>query len=384
MALPENGGRHARLRGLCVWRGLGWALGRREKRSRSRNLRRRTARVALTGVCWLLPALGLGASAGALGAAWINPFQATTLGWLASLASDLVAQALALTLVGAALAAGCRRWAALLVSMGPTLVLVTLVLGVDRAPRAGGDAAGPVVRVVAANAMARNHEPEGIIEALLTTDADLVMLNEPSMALQRALADTPSVRAAFPHDTRIERAGPGFRYVLSRHPLLEGEDAFGALWPELREALGYHGQRLVRVEMPEGPFVFAGVQFRSPRRPDRWAGGNAQAQDLARGLTMVRDAVRLPVVLAGDLNSTPTGRRSRDLAEAAGLRRTKPVLALGGTYPAGWPLSASIDGVMVSESVRVRRWWTFGLPGSDHEGVAAELELPGVASPSAP
>lgn len=354
-------------------------MGRRQGRNRGAR-RRRPAR-AITALCWAGAVLGLALAAGAVSSAFIDPLSPTTPGWLASLASDLVAQSLALVCLSAIAAALLRRWGAALVCMPALLVLTTLLLGVDRAPRAGTDAAGPTVRVMTINALAQNDSARGLIDALLESDADVVMLNEPSRALLASLRADPEINEAYPHNTLVHNAGPGFRFMLSRHPLLERASGFGAIWPEVRQLLGPHGQRVARVETPAGPFVFVGVQLRSPRRPDRWAAGNEQARDLALGLAEVRSSTLLPVIVAGDFNASPTGRRSRELAARAGLRRVKPLLARGGTYPAGAPIPAAIDGFMVSEGVRVRRWWTVPLPGSDHRGVIADLVLPGVPSP---
>lgn len=354
--------------------------------------RRRLIGWGVVAMCATAGAPGAAVALATIAADAIDPARPTRFGWLVSLGSELVPQAFAASIVAAVISAGCalvmrRRGARALRAVVAVLVAVVLVLGwqAGRVPRAPwGDGSGSDVLVMAVNAHARNHEPAGIVAALLDAKADVVMLNEPSMNLIEALASDPRIGLLYPHTTRIAGAGPGYRHVLSRHRLVEGEAAFGTLWPGLARQLTYHGQRLVRVEMPAGPLVFAGVHFLSPRDPNRWAAGNAEAEAFAQSLATVAEEAGAPVILAGDLNSTPTGARSRRLARQAGLQRTKPLFRFGGTFPAGMPASLSIDGVLVSPGVGVLDWRVVALPGSDHDGILVRLQLPRAFGSSSP
>ena len=209
-------------------------------------------------------------------------------------------------------------------------------------------------------------------------------LVEPSDPLLEQIRTDPRVAELYPHFRLPARAGPGFRFVLSKHPLLRGEDAFGFVWPELRQSFGYHGTRVLRVETPAGPFVFVLVQMRSPRNAARWAAGNAQVMDAVRGLIAMQQSARLPIVIAGDFNGSPTGWRVRTIANRTGLLYAKPVLRAAGTYPAAlpWPAQTVIDGAMVTDGVRVVSWSVLGSAGSDHEAVLIELALPGFVKTS--
>ncbi|MEM7622384.1 MAG: endonuclease/exonuclease/phosphatase family protein [Planctomycetota bacterium] len=307
----------------------------------------------------------------------------TVVGWLADLAATLAAQAAVCGVVCMLLAIAARRLIAGLVAIASVLVLTVTVLGVERAPGVS-DPEGPVVRVLAMNAWAGNQRGTEQLEIMLASGADLIMLNEVSGSLIRAIRSDPRVREVYPHFRLPDRAGPGFRFVLSKHPLQRRGDAFGFVWPEIQEAMGYHGQRVLRVELPQGPMVFAGVQFRSPRSPARWAAGNAQAADTARGLALVAQTTRLPIVVAGDLNATPVSTRMRRFSAETGLMPIKPALRTGGTYPASLPAlgRVPIDGGLVSPGVRVVSYQTIAMPGSDHRAALMTLELPGQAAGS--
>lgn len=279
------------------------------------------------------------------------------------------------------LAIALRRLVAGLLALGSVLVLVVAILGVERAPRSP-DPRGPVVSVLALNAWSASEQGQAQYGMMLDVAADVIVLNEVSTDLLAVLRTDPRLREAYPYFRLPDRAGPGYRFVLSRHPIVRGGDAFGFVWPEIEAALGYHGQRVLRVELPQGPFVFAGVQFRSPRSPDLWVMGNRQAADTALGLSLIAERTRLPIIVAGDLNASPLSARSRQLAASAGLVRVKPALRIGGTYPAALPPFARvpIDGGLVSPGVRVVRYQTLDVPGSDHKAALMVFELPGQAA----
>ncbi|MEO1533930.1 MAG: endonuclease/exonuclease/phosphatase family protein [Planctomycetota bacterium] len=303
--------------------------------------------------------------------------------WLADMCATLAAQALVVGMLAVVVAIVARRLAAAVVSLAAVLVLGVALLDVPRAERSS-DPEGPVVTVLAFNAWSTGTRGPDQLEMLLEADADLVMLNEASDSLLSELRTDPRVASAYPHHRLPDRAGPGYRLVLSKHPFTRGEAAFGFVWPEIEAALGRHGMRVVRVELPEGPMVFAGVQFRSPRSAARWAVGNTQAAETAAGLSMIADVTRLPIVVAGDLNASPLGVRSRRFAEASGLVRAKPALRIGGTYPASLPGLARvpIDGALVSPEIRLVSYRVVDAPGSKTIRAASWSELPGQAASS--
>jgi endonuclease/exonuclease/phosphatase (EEP) superfamily protein YafD len=340
----------------------------------------------VTASVWLLAVPPALSAVGVLVRPLYDPLRPSLPAWLADIAATLSPQAL---LPGAAcvlLAIAARRFVAGLLALASLLVLLVVVLETERAPRsqANGEAEGPIVTVLAMNVWSSSDRGAEQLRLMLESGADLIMLNEVSADLLAELRTDPRARAAYPYFRLPDRAGRGYRFVLSRHPIARGGDAFGFIWPEVEQALGYHGQRVLRVELPQGPFVFAGVQFRSPRSPERWAAGNQQAADTARGLSMIAERTRLPIVVAGDLNATPLGARSLRAARSAGLLRVKPALRLGGTFPAllPVPMQAAIDGGLVSPGVRVVAYRTLAIPGSDHRAALMTLELPGQAAVS--
>ncbi|MGP1273174.1 MAG: endonuclease/exonuclease/phosphatase family protein [Phycisphaerales bacterium] len=319
-----------------------------------------------------------GAACVILAARIADPLSGARWDWQVDIVANLAAQWLVVGLAGVVAAAVLRRWVSGVVCLVGVLVLSVVLLGTPRAT-IDAHAPGPRLRVLVFNALSQSDRGADQLELILGSGADLVALVEPSQALIDAIRDDPRAAEAYPHFRLPARAGPGFRFTLSRYPLLRGEEGFGFAWPEVREAFGYHGTRVARVETPAGPFVFVVVQMRSPRTPPRWSAGNAQVLDTVRGARALRGLVDLPVIIAGDFNGSPTGLRGRLLTTDTGLSHAKPVLRAAGSFPSflPWPLQTVIDGALVSPGVRVVSWSVLGSAGSDHEALLIELALPG-------
>jgi endonuclease/exonuclease/phosphatase (EEP) superfamily protein YafD len=326
-----------------------------------------------------VPALWAAACCAVLPA--IDPQAISVLGWVVDTTANLAAQGLMLAVVAAIVGVFGRRWICAVAALAAALVLAVTVLGVERLPRTARPA-GPRVSVLLLNALSRSAEGESQLALILDSGADLVMVNELSGDLLAAIRGDVRLRSAYPHFVIPDRAGPGYRVLLSRYPALTRDDGFGYLWDEVQDLLSPHGFRVARIETPRGPFIFAGVQMRSPRSPARWAAGNRQTSDTAEGLALLAEATRLPVLVGGDFNASPTGWRSRELARRVGLARAKPALRATGTYPAAlpWPARTAIDGLLASRGTELMSWRTVAVPGSDHEAVLVELSLPGIAA----
>ncbi len=292
------------------------------------------------------------------------------LGWLPDLLANLTAQL-------AILSGGCalwwlahRRWSA---GAGAVLAAIAQVawIATPRAPRVGADPRD-LVRFLIHNAGPGNLRGAEGVGAAALSGADVVVLVEMSPEARRAL-DDPGLGADFPgREIRYPVEGQnGWTAVLSRWPVrLESGPA-----PDFPIALV--------VERPAGAFGLIALHAPSPRTAARWRAGNLLTASAVEWCARLA-AQGLPVVIAGDLNSTPTGWRSRDLCRRAGVRRAKPMLRGAGTFPAGWvwPAQVALDDALVSPGVGVVTWRVTGAMGSDHRSVSVGLAIPVGSAPA--
>ncbi|MEM1165384.1 MAG: endonuclease/exonuclease/phosphatase family protein [Planctomycetota bacterium] len=293
----------------------------------------------------------------------------------------LTAQAVIGVLVGALASSVARRWAAALVCVSAAMLGLGRVAGVPRAEAApAGSSAERVVRVLTMNVRPQNSIGPEMGAILREFDPDVAFFVEPNWETVELLRADSSVRERWPHAHVPDRAGPGFAVILSKHEQWAG-------WPRRPNpgrALVGGRLRLAEIRGAFGTFVFGGTFPESPKSPERWARGQERLRDAIEKVRAFaakveeEDGAPPVIVIAGDMNDTPTGARRRMLERALDLVETKPLWGGAGTWPSAlpWPMSVSIDAVLVSRGVRVREWRTVPIPGSDHHGVYVELVLP--------
>ncbi len=342
--------------------------------------------------------------------------------WL-DLAANLSAQ---WALLGVALSIIClslrRRSVALLcllATLGPVWVLtshraVILPLGhadtsLTAAKRAMGVRGERLVRVLHFNMSAFQHNDD-VLQDLEQWDADIVSVTEPSGPIWHNRArlfmpeQSPMPFGSDTAESDSTNTGPqSMPGMLGRtafwaddeRQMLMGSGFVASRWPMVAWDLSEFGpvsRRLIAglVDSPHGPFVVIGAHPRSPRDQQRWSFGNQDVEVVAAAATKAREQ-GLPLVVLADLNSTPSGSRSRRLA-SVGLRRSKPLLSALGTWPSDgvpgagglvgrWPLAIAIDDALVSSEWSVRTWTRGDSRGSDHWPVVVDLALTRAPNP---
>jgi endonuclease/exonuclease/phosphatase (EEP) superfamily protein YafD len=260
-----------------------------------------------------------------------------------------------------------RRWVMTILAA----VLCVVMLGIQLPRYVGPEASavpGATVRVLTANLGLGRADPVGVV-ALARESADLLVVQEMTPEAAAGLSAV-GIDATFPHRVIDPRELAGGIGVWSRYPIVESGPIPGFSLQMLS----------ARVRVPgvvTDPIVVA-VHFAAPwpQPIEYWR------QDMARFPTTLQELARNAgagaVIVAGDLNATldmaPFRRLLaqgyRDAAEQAGTGMTR-------TYPnRRWrPPMLGIDHVLVHNCVATSAW-TVALPGSDHRGVVATLDIP--------
>ncbi|TVQ76009.1 MAG: endonuclease/exonuclease/phosphatase family protein [Phycisphaeraceae bacterium] len=272
-----------------------------------------------------------------------------------------------------------RRW-----SVTPVLLCGLMLLWMaPSVPRArwagpsGGTADAAVVRVMTFNALARNPNIDEIYERIAESEADVITVIEAPHELIARIRERGGVPGRFEY---WDAAEPGHWWNvvrLSRWPLSWAEVERDEKFRERRGSLAY--QRSLIVMHPEQPFLVTAVFPQSPRSRARWENGNAEIRLFGEILQECFAHTGLPIVVCADVNGSPTGYRTRLIAEESGLLRSKPWWSISGTWPSVLPgfLRTPIDDVLVSSGIAVRDWKVLGwTAGSDHAPVLVELALP--------
>lgn len=291
--------------------------------------------------------------------------------WLTDIAASVAAPvALLLTPLFAVMFKGWKKISVAMAVAG--LAMVGWIMW-QRSDRAQHESAhGSTIRVLVLNAWSENPTPDRVLEALELEDPDVAVIMECPPSLVTAATGGTGVFARYPVRERRHPNDPwnAWAFVLSRWPVADA----AALKPAGGPAENPFPISVV-LQFPQGALHVIGLQCASPRTSERWAAGNEVAR---RASILTHDSVSrgMPVVVAGDLNSSPTAGRELILRRA-GLRRCKPFHRAMGTFPAfaPWPFQIAIDDAWISDRIGVVSWRTLKGTGSDHLGVVLEIHL---------
>lgn len=272
---------------------------------------------------------------------------------------------LALLCLGAAIGIRRRRLAlaalALAALLGAPAVDSTLPQGWPGAhalslaePQAPDHGPGSLTLVVA-NVYIDNAVPEAMVETLLETGADLLLVIEFSKNWHALAA---KLDRRYPH-----RWSHGDITVWSRYPATGGDPTSRSREYTLDLVLAVAGRDL-RL-----------LATHAPRAPDRriLEERNWLFSELG---TWAREQP-LPTVIAGDFNATPWTPALRRLIDDERLARARPVGGWYGSWPAPLAdLGVPIDHLLHSTSIAVEKMALLTVPGSDHRAIEATLSLP--------
>jgi endonuclease/exonuclease/phosphatase (EEP) superfamily protein YafD len=290
-----------------------------------------------------------------LWAMWALGMITTALGFAAPFipALDLINDGRAFAALGAlilfAVAIGMKEWRLI----RPTTALALLLIGLLLLPwaRAAGTApsAPPALRLVSFNLTAANDRYDDIADFILSSGADIVLLQEVSCAATERLM--PKLKSSYPHALVSAESCFGQALLAKRPWLTGGQVITGARKPLFVWA---------RFDWSNVAFNLTGVHLADPLAP------NEQAADVERLIARVNEGGAQ--IVAGTLNLTPFAWKFAQLINA-GLGQHATFLA---TWPARLPLFL-MDNVLSTSGIASVRITTGPALGSDHRPLMADV-----------
>ncbi len=272
--------------------------------------------------------------------------------------------------LAASLALLARRWMMTTLAAGLVATLaVHATLGLAhccRAPSGRGEPAivrpasqetGRGLTVLALNTWHGHRDADRLEQYLLSVPADIVVLSEFGPTKQALLK---RLRGTYPFQVECAGEWPCSLAMLSRVPfesagtsrIAAGKPAF--VWARLAEA-------------QHGALTIIGTHLRRPSR-NPWT-HEKQMAELAQFIRRIDG----PLVLAGDLNTSPWSQAFRSLRMTTGLQ---PASLLTPSWPA-WPVAipqVALDHIFVSQELSVSSAGTGPAVGSDHLPVWAHIQ----------
>jgi endonuclease/exonuclease/phosphatase family metal-dependent hydrolase len=242
---------------------------------------------------------------------------------------------------------------------------VALLLSV--APRAFGGptepqgAAGPELRVLAANMRLGKGSPQALIAAAKELDVEVLSVEELTPRLAQELRDS-GIRKLLPHRALATAEGARGGAIYSRAPITDSS---------ITRLPGGFPVVHANLAIPGAPPLEVVSVHTSPPTVDSWA------EDLASLPAPADDPLR---ILAGDFNATLDHDAFRQVL-ASGYDDVAETLGdgLAPTWPVGrrlLPPLITIDHVLADPRIGIRDYTVREIDNSDHRAVFAALELP--------
>lgn len=216
-----------------------------------------------------------------------------------------------------------------------------------------------------------------LVNVLKTRQPDLVAVIEAGQETGRAFVKRDEISAIYPFCIPPDINVTSSIVILSRLPVHELEfDDDPTVADESLYA--FHHSYLV-----EGPgdgiagdirrFIFTAAHPPSPRTSSTWKRGNEKTIALAQFVREKLGALKHPIILAGDFNSTIIGYQYGIIRKKSGLVASDVLIGgMDGTWPADLPgmLRLTLDRLWVSsESVDIVDRQVLADIGSDHRPV---------------
>jgi len=221
----------------------------------------------------------------------------------------------------------------------------------------------PKISVLQANLWRENQSTMRILPAIKHYEPDIIVLQEVyAQDFEKLIEALPDYEHRYPALTAMP---PQSMVVLSKYSF------------QAQQALSHqfeHSAYLLAIDSPE-PILLAAVHLPSPRSSASVALRYRLLKQLGSRLTPSQKE-GLPVLIIGDLNTTPWRPRLRNWLRNQGLRDGIAELGLYGSWPTWAPtwLRIPIDGIFLSGPIAAIKRTILPNVGSDHKPIFWKFE----------
>lgn len=202
---------------------------------------------------------------------------------------------------------------------------------------------------------------------------DLVALVEAGREIVEQITADAELLEVYPYRITPEPGLQWTQVVLSRHPFRtpKWEGEFRRFWSL------YSFRRTALVDLPQGRILFTVEHPPSPRNHLAWQSGNDVLERLSELVKNQLLATGLPIVVAGDFNTTPTGYRDNLLRGIDGFNGDPLAETPHGTWPSYLPpyCRLPLDRIWGSQEIVFTRREVLASVGSDHCPILVRFRL---------
>ncbi len=216
-------------------------------------------------------------------------------------------------------------------------------------------------RMAVLNVHTSNTDYQGVRDSIISQDPTLVVLLEIDM---KWASELDQLKDRYPHEQILDREDNFGIAILSKEP-------FTVVW---KGSINKYQPPIlvVKFEQREREVHLYAVHPVPPATPGYYRLRNELLMEVAK---MIRKS-QVPVVLFGDLNTSMWAPSFKEFQRVSGLVDLRKTFGLLPTWPQFMPfLYIPIEHILVSPMVDVAELRAIPIPGSDHRGLLAEIDL---------
>jgi len=215
--------------------------------------------------------------------------------------------------------------------------------------------------VMSSNLDAANTDYTGQMQFYNSINADVIVFLEYTLAWHAALN---TGLADYPYKAMELVDGPFGIAVYSKYPLLDAEVVYWAnqTFPSI----------VTKIQVADKTLDLFATHPPPPLSTELYQNRNRHLTEIS---ALARQSTN-PVILVGDLNTSPWSAHFRQLSSVGGLVDSRRGLGIFATWPSGvLPLQIPIDHILVSKAVKVMSLQSSSGLSSDHRTLWANLKF---------
>jgi endonuclease/exonuclease/phosphatase (EEP) superfamily protein YafD len=216
---------------------------------------------------------------------------------------------------------------------------------------------------------------DGLRKQLAQLTPDIVAIVEADPAVIERIIQDEQISSIYPYRL-LPRPGLEWpQVVMSRHPTRPLTFSAGDEGPRVAALFSMHRSQIVT--LPIGDLIFTAEHVPSPRTSVAWELGNAQLRALGQVVRRHIAPLKMPVVLAGDFNTSPAGYRDRLMRSETGLKPDPETWPPVGTWPSRLPayFRLPLDRIWANAEIAFLSRQVLDDIGSDHRPIYVRFRL---------
>jgi len=242
------------------------------------------------------------------------------------------------------------------------LINAIAILPLFRGGNTGPLADALPIRVMTINVLRKNEEKQAAVQAVVNASPDIVVGIETDKPWADAFEQ--ALKADYPHYKIADRADNYGLLIFSRHPIVDVD--------VIESPVAYVPTIRATILVEKTPVVVYGIHTFPPLSEFNALSLKTQLGDVAKRIR----AETGPVILMGDLNSTPWSYYFRTFLADSGLTDSMRGFGPQSSWPSNLPkIGIPIDHILTSPGIATTRRRVLGDVGSDHRPVVADLLL---------